>query len=45
MFKGLRSKLEDEAKRIQALGGNIANQVRSTAVFLILLIDFIKLFL
>ncbi|KAL3095456.1 hypothetical protein niasHS_007555 [Heterodera schachtii] len=35
MFKGLRSKLEDEAKRIQATvsqyGENLANQVRSNA--------------
>ncbi|KAF7632417.1 hypothetical protein Mgra_00008197 [Meloidogyne graminicola] len=35
MFKGLRSKLEDEAKRIQSnvthYGENLANQVRSSA--------------
>lgn len=39
MFKGLKSKLEDEAKRLQATvshyGENIANQVRSSAVCLL----------
>lgn len=36
MFKGLKSKLEDEAKRLQATvsqyGENLATQVRSNAV-------------
>lgn len=35
MFKGLKSKLEDEAKKLQATvshyGENLANQVRSNA--------------
>lgn len=36
MFKGLKSKLEDEAKKLQATvtqyGENLAQQVRSSAV-------------
>jgi hypothetical protein len=36
MFKGLKSKLEDEAKRLQATvsqyGESIANQVKTAAV-------------
>jgi len=41
MFKGLRSKIEDEANRLKSTvsqyGENIANQVRSTAVFYFLI--------
>lgn len=32
MFKGLKSKLEDEAKKFGATATNVANQIRSGAV-------------